>query len=59
MPWVSADAPSHTRRADTKNKRRQWSAVANEVLARTGDEGRAVRSANAAVKKRKRRKRRY
>jgi hypothetical protein len=31
-----------------------WSEVANNVLAETGDEGRAVRAANAAVAKARR-----
>ena len=49
MPWQSDDAPRHTRKADTEHPRRLWAEVANGVLADTGDEGRAVRSANAAV----------
>jgi hypothetical protein len=32
-----------------------WSEVANNILAETGDEGRAVRAANAAVSREKRR----
>ena len=51
MPWKSKDARRHTRKATTAKRRRQWSHVANSVLARTGDEARAVRSANAAVGK--------
>ena len=49
MPWTSRDAPSHTRKATTERARALWRDVANETLARTGDEGRAVRAANAAV----------
>ena len=49
MPWSPSDAKAKTRKAATPNKKRQWSKVANEVLTRTGDEGRAVRAANAAV----------
>lgn len=50
MPWSPDDGPArHTRKANTPKKRRQWSDVANNVLDRTGDEGRAVRSANAVV----------
>ena len=59
MPWVSADAPRHTRRASSPAKRRMWSHVANSVLEQTGNEGRAVRAANAAVKRKRRKKRRY
>jgi hypothetical protein len=33
--------------------KKQHAAVANEVLERPGDEGRAIRTANAVVKKRK------
>ncbi len=49
MPWTSDDAPRHTRKADTEHLRRLWAEVANSVLADTGDEARAIRSANAAV----------
>jgi hypothetical protein len=52
MPWSPSDGPArHTKKANTPKKRRQWSKVANEVRDRTGDEGRAVRAANAAVAK--------
>jgi hypothetical protein len=52
MPWTPDDGPQrHTRKANTPRKRRQWATVANDVLAKTGDEGRAVRAANAAVAK--------
>lgn len=49
MPWLPEDAQRHTRKADTDRLRRLWAEVANSVLAETGDEGRAVRSANAVV----------
>lgn len=50
MPWSPSDGPArHSKKADTPKKKRQWSAVANGVLAKTGDEGRAVREANAIV----------
>lgn len=49
MPWQPDDAPRHTKKADTPELRQIWSEVANKVLAETGDEGRAVRIANAAV----------
>lgn len=38
MPWTPADAPHHTE-------------FANQVLATTGDEGRAIRVANHALHK--------
>jgi hypothetical protein len=49
MPWTPSDAKRKTRKASTPKKQRQWRDVANGVLAKTGDEGRAVRSANAVV----------
>ncbi len=50
MPWSAADAIRHTKAAKSAKQRRQWSDVANAVLRKTGDEGRAVREANAVVK---------
>jgi len=49
MPWAPSDATKHTKKANTPKKKRQFSEVANQVLASTGDEGRAIREANAAV----------
>lgn len=43
------DLPAHVQRL-SEAKRRQWIAVFEEVLADTGDEGRAMAAANAAVK---------
>lgn len=51
MPWTPKDASRKTKAADTPKKKRQWAHVADDVLARTGDEGRAIREANAAVKR--------
>lgn len=51
MPWQASDALRHSSRATTAKKRKMWSEVANAVLKQTGDEGRAVRAANAAIKK--------
>ena len=56
MPWKPGSARKHTRKASTPAKKRQWSATANKVLRETGDEGRAVRTANAVVKKSRKRK---
>jgi len=51
MPWDKNDGPSrHTKKANTPAKREQWASVANKVREETGDEARAVRTANAAVK---------
>jgi hypothetical protein len=55
VPWLPEDAPRHTHKADTPHLCRLWSDVANNVLAQTGDEGRAVRAANAAVARQTRR----
>lgn len=53
MPWTPKSATKHTKAAKSDVAKRQWSDVANSVLKKTGDEGRAIREANAAVKKRK------
>ena len=54
MPWTPSSGPArHTKKAKSAVAKRQWSDVANSILERTGDEGRAVRGANAAVAKRK------
>ncbi len=53
MPWIAKDAKAKTKRARTPRARRQWANVADRVLAATNDEGRAVREANAVVKRRR------
>jgi hypothetical protein len=53
MPWAPKDASRFTKKAKSSTAKRQFSKVANKVLATTGNEGRAIRAANAAVKKRK------
>jgi hypothetical protein len=54
MPWTPSSGPSrHTKKAKSPVAKRQWAHVANSMLERTGDEGAAVRAANAAVAKRK------
>jgi hypothetical protein len=52
MPWSPSDAQAKTKKADNPTAQRQWAEVANGVLAKTGDEGRAVREANAVVARR-------
>jgi hypothetical protein len=49
MPWTPDDAERHTRKATTRALKALWAKVAKECLERTGDEGRAIREANAAV----------
>ena len=52
MPWTPSDAERHTSKAKGSIAKRQWSDVANSVLQKTGDNGRAVRTANGVVNKR-------
>ena len=47
MPWTNNDAEKHTHKATTPALKELWAKVANESLDRTGDEGRAIREANA------------
>ena len=56
MPWTARQVGKHNKRAKSAKRKRQWVEVANSVLKRTGDEGRAVREANGAVKKAQRKK---
>lgn len=51
MPWSPADAKQKTKKADTPKKQRQWSAVANKTLEKTGDDGAAIKTANGVVAK--------
>lgn len=51
MPWEMSSAMGHTKKASTPAKKKQWASTANAVLEKSGDEGKAVRIANAAVKK--------
>lgn len=54
MPWTQSDGPArHTKKAKSAGAKKQWSAVANAVLAKTGNEGLAVREANGVIKRRK------
>lgn len=56
MPWKPKDAQRHQKKANTPKKRRMWAHVADSMLERTGDEGKAVRAANSVVKKAGKRK---
>jgi hypothetical protein len=49
MPWTSEDAERHTHKASTPQLKELWAKVANESLGRHGDEGRAIREADAVV----------
>jgi hypothetical protein len=52
MPWTPDDAKRHTHKATTWALKELWAKIANECLERTGDEGRAIREANAVVARR-------
>jgi hypothetical protein len=56
MPWPVGAQWRHSKKAKGKKANRQAAHVANSVLERTGDEGRAVRAANAVVGRRGKRK---
>jgi len=49
VPWTPDDAENHTHKATTWELKELWAKVANATLERTGDEGRAIREANAVV----------
>jgi uncharacterized protein YdaT len=51
MPWSMGDAPAFTKKATTPKLKSTFAKTANAVLKKTGDEGKAVKIANAAVKK--------
>lgn len=48
MPWTIEDVERH-KKGLSGDKKELWVKVANEVLERTGDEGRAIREASAVV----------
>jgi len=49
MPWLTdEDSLRHNKRAEGRLGE-IWRKVANETLERTGDEGRAIREANAVI----------
>ena len=53
MPWKPSQASSKTKKAKSPKAKRQWAHVADQVLAKTGDEARAIRTANGVIKRRK------
>lgn len=57
MPWTPKDSSRFTKKAKSPKAKRQWSDVADSVLAKTGNEGRAIREANAVAKHRQTRQR--
>lgn len=51
MPWTPEQAKKHNKRA-VGLVGKQWAEVANSVLAKTGNEARAIRAANAVISRR-------
>lgn len=51
MPWTASDAQGHSKKADTPEKQKRWATIANAALEDKGDEGYAIRVANAAIGK--------
>ena len=49
MPWGPNDAPSHTKKANSPQKRRQWAHVANNELNSGKSDKIAIMAADAAV----------
>ena len=49
MPWTAADASRYTKKANTAKIKKRWAQVANSVLEKTGDEGKAIREANSVA----------
>lgn len=49
MPWTPNQAKGHTHAASTPEKSALWAGTANGVLKDSGDEGKAIRVANAQV----------
>jgi uncharacterized protein YdaT len=56
MPWRASDSKRHTKKARTAKQQRQWAHIANSMLERGYDEGRAIAAASGVVGKRGRRK---
>lgn len=52
MPWTAKDAQRFTKKANTPTKQRQWSHVADSMLAAGKGEGAAIRGANSVIAKR-------
>ena len=50
MPWTKlSQARGHTKKADDPDKQKVWLKVANDVRAKTMDDARAIREADAVV----------
>jgi hypothetical protein len=53
-PWGPADAIRFTKRAKTPAAKRKWARIADSVLLKTSNEGMAIRTANASLRRGKR-----
>lgn len=51
MPWTAKDAHRFTHKAKSAREKVAWAMIANAVLRESGDEGKAVRIANAKIAK--------
>lgn len=49
MPWKPSDSRAKTKKADSPAKQKKWSAVANAVLEKTGDDATAIKVANSSL----------
>ena len=58
VPWTPSQASKHTKKAKSPRDKRQWRDIANSVLAKTGDDATAIRTANGVIKKRAKGKKR-
>jgi uncharacterized protein YdaT len=56
MPWTAKSATRFTKKAKSPTAKRQFAHVANSMLKSGKSEGAAIRAANAAVKKRSKKK---
>ena len=52
MPWSPDDAPRFTKKAKSPSAKKQFAAVANKTLEKTGDEGKSIKTASGVVAKR-------
>ena len=53
MLWSPKDARRHGKKADTSKKKYIWSRIANKIFEKTGNDARAIRVANAVIRKMK------
>lgn len=47
MPFSSNDAIRHKKNLSSSDAQARWAAIANRILAETGNEGKAIRIANS------------